>query len=190
MQFLVGYEWIWQHGSAHSWGDRMWRRGHLKVQQGAQPMASRGYTRGFDGNTFGEEWIWRGQPLMTPRNLMLFYLSDLVKKRRFSDGSHNLTNSPLKWLSKDWKTSKPFKNSTWEKYTAYLISVIFSSFSAVSMTLKMPNARNIWARKSLFNGWAKSSLHPPDLVWYQWVIGEGMPESFRFLPAFLQIDIK
>lgn len=47
---------------------------------------------------------------MTARNLKLFHLPDLVKERRFSDGSHDLTNSPSKWPSKDWKTSKPFKN--------------------------------------------------------------------------------
>lgn len=31
---------------------------------------------------------------MTASNLKLFYLSDLVKERRFSDGSRDLTNSP------------------------------------------------------------------------------------------------
>lgn len=33
---------------------------------------------------------------MTARNLKLFHLPDPVKERGFSDGSHDLTNSPSK----------------------------------------------------------------------------------------------
>ena len=168
-----------------------WRQAQVSLVNECQVMKFREDRRGFYGNIFRKQWNTERSNSVSSRSFKYFYLSDLAWSESLNDESqpNKLTDSVSKWLSKNWRASKSFKNKYINHAHTCWYTWIFNifHFSPVNMLLKKNLMPEPFVLEKELHEYSQINSHfePSDLSMDSTkLLGEGHHNSFQSLLAF------